>query len=82
MVPPLRDYGVPTPGFNTRLATACGFRGSMAQYLHATVMHLEALGIHDRHLGRMHIERVRPVGSNANQPGCHGAERSGTLVGG
>jgi cation transport protein ChaC len=35
------------------LATACGFRGSMAEYLHATVLHLEALGIHDRHLWRM-----------------------------
>lgn len=35
------------------LATACGFRGSMAEYLFATVSHLEALGIHDRHLWRM-----------------------------
>ncbi len=35
------------------LAKACGFRGSMAQYLHATVLHLEAMGIHDRHLWRM-----------------------------
>lgn len=35
------------------LATACGFRGSMAEYLLATVTHLEALGIHDRHLWRM-----------------------------
>jgi cation transport protein ChaC len=32
------------------LATACGFRGSMAEYLFATVAHLEELGIHDRHL--------------------------------
>jgi glutathione-specific gamma-glutamylcyclotransferase len=35
------------------LATACGFRGSMAEYLFATVRHLEELGIHDRHLWRM-----------------------------
>lgn len=35
------------------LARACGFRGSMAEYLHATVLHLEALGIHDRHLWRL-----------------------------
>jgi cation transport protein ChaC len=35
------------------LAKACGFRGSMAEYLHATVLHLEALGIHDRHLWRL-----------------------------
>ncbi len=32
------------------LATACGFRGSMAEYLHATVAHLEELGIRDRNL--------------------------------
>ena len=32
------------------LASACGFRGSMAEYLFATVQHLEELGIHDRHL--------------------------------
>ena len=32
------------------LATACGFRGSMAEYLHATVAHLEGLGIRDRNL--------------------------------
>ncbi len=35
------------------LATACGFRGSMAEYLHATVEHLEQMGIHDRHLWRL-----------------------------
>lgn len=35
------------------LATACGFRGSMAEYLFSTVAHLEDLGIHDRHLWRM-----------------------------
>jgi cation transport protein ChaC len=35
------------------LATACGFRGSMAEYLHATVSHLDMLGIRDRHLWRL-----------------------------
>jgi cation transport protein ChaC len=35
------------------LATACGFRGSMAEYLFSTVSQLEELGIHDRHLWRM-----------------------------
>lgn len=35
------------------LATACGFRGSMAEYLHATVAHLEELGIRDRNLWRL-----------------------------
>lgn len=35
------------------LATACGYRGSMAEYLHATVAHLEALGVHDRHLWQL-----------------------------
>ncbi len=35
------------------LACACGFRGSMAEYLMATVRQLEALGIHDRHLWKM-----------------------------
>ena len=35
------------------LSTACGFRGSMAEYLFSTVSQLEQLGIHDRHLWRM-----------------------------
>lgn len=35
------------------LATAVGFRGSMAEYLMSTVEHLEALGIHDRYLWRL-----------------------------
>jgi cation transport protein ChaC len=32
------------------LATACGFRGSMAEYLFSTVSMLESLGIRDRNL--------------------------------
>jgi cation transport protein ChaC len=49
------------------LATACGFRGSMAEYLHATVAHLEEMGIHDRHLWRLQhltaerIERMHGI---------------------
>lgn len=35
------------------LATACGFRGSMAEYLFSTVTMLESLGIHDRSLWRL-----------------------------
>ena len=51
------------------LATACGFRGSMAEYLHATVSHLDMLGIRDRHLWRLQemvaerLERETPVSS-------------------
>ena len=30
-----------------------GSRGSMAEYLHFTVAHLEQLGIHDHHLWRL-----------------------------
>ena len=35
------------------LATAVGHRGSMAEYLHNTVRHLEKLGLRDRHLWRL-----------------------------
>ncbi len=35
------------------LATACGWRGSMAEYLFSTVSKLEELGIHDRNLWRL-----------------------------
>ncbi len=35
------------------LATAVGSRGSMAEYLFATVSHLETLGIHDPHLWQL-----------------------------
>ena len=49
------------------LARACGFRGSMAEYLHATVSRLEELGVHDRYLWRLQhlvaerIERAHGV---------------------
>ncbi|MEO5805899.1 gamma-glutamylcyclotransferase [Devosia sp.] len=35
------------------LATAVGTRGSMAEYLFATVQHLEKIGIHDPHLWQL-----------------------------
>ena len=35
------------------LATAVGSRGSMAEYLFATVQHLENMGIHDPHLWQL-----------------------------
>lgn len=35
------------------LARACGFRGSMAEYLLSTITMLESLGIHDRRLWRL-----------------------------
>lgn len=35
------------------LARAVGARGSMAEYLHSTVDHLERMGIHDPHLWRL-----------------------------
>lgn len=35
------------------LATAVGNRGSMAEYLHSTVSHLEDVGIHDPHLWQL-----------------------------
>jgi cation transport protein ChaC len=35
------------------LATACGFRGSMVEYLFSTVSILESLGIHDRNLWKL-----------------------------
>jgi len=52
------------------LARACGFRGSMAEYLFATVSHLEALGIRDRHLWRLQelvAERIETA--HGLQPG-------------
>ena len=45
------------------LATACGFRGSMAEYLHATVEHLEELGIHDRHLWKLQHLTAERIGA-------------------
>ncbi len=50
------------------LATAVGHRGSMAEYLHNTVRHLEELGLRDGHLWRLQemvaerIEASRSIG--------------------
>jgi len=45
--------GLSTDEIAAMLATAVGSRGSMAEYLFATVRHLEDLGIHDPHLWRL-----------------------------
>lgn len=42
--------GLTNPQIADVLATAVGARGSMAEYLFATVRHLEHMGIHDPHL--------------------------------
>ncbi len=43
------------------LATATGAGGSMAEYLHATVAHLEQMGIHDRRLWRLQDLTARRI---------------------
>lgn len=53
--------GLPPDAIADVLASACGFRGSMAAYLHATVLKLEELDIHDRylwHLQALVAERI------------------------
>ena len=45
--------GLSEPQLAEVLAKAVGSRGSMAEYLFATVAHLEQLGIHDPHLWRL-----------------------------
>lgn len=49
------------------LATACGFRGSMAEYIYNTVIMLESLGIHDRNLWR--IQELVAARIEADHPG-------------
>jgi glutathione-specific gamma-glutamylcyclotransferase len=51
------------------LATACGFRGSMAEYLFSTVAKLEELGIHDRNLWRLQALVADRI--DAAHPGEH-----------
>ena len=41
---------LPTEDTVTMLSRACGHIGSCAEYLFNTVVHLEEMGIHDRHL--------------------------------
>lgn len=45
--------GLSEPEIAEVLARAVGSRGSMTEYLYATVEHLEKLGIHDPHLWRL-----------------------------
>ena len=45
--------GLPAEEIANALATAVGHWGSMAEYLHNTVKHLEELGIGDRLLWRL-----------------------------
>lgn len=45
--------GLDEKSIATVLARAVGSRGSMAEYLHFTVAHLEQMGIHDPHLWRL-----------------------------
>lgn len=50
------------------LATAAGERGSMAEYLHSTVQHLQDRGIHDRYLWRMQelvAHRIQAIAGQA-----------------
>ncbi len=52
------------------LATAVGHRGSMAEYLHSTVEHLEALGLRDRHLWKLQemvAERIEAANGKARR---------------
>ncbi len=53
------------------LATAVGHRGSMAEYLHNTVRHLEELGLRDRHLWRLQemvAERIEAAAADKTAP--------------
>ena len=84
---PLKAIGFPIsrsspaylPGLTTEtvvqaLATAAGERGSMAEYLHSTITHLEARGIHDRYLWTLQdlvarkIEALQTAGSTGLTP--------------
>jgi cation transport protein ChaC len=53
-----------------RLAHACGYAGSCAEYLYNTVVHLEAFGIRDRNLWQLQalvaqeLRRLHGFGSN------------------
>ena len=52
----------------TILASACGFRGSMAEYLLSTVTMLESLGIHDRKLWRLQELVARQIEADHGGP--------------
>lgn len=50
------------------LATAAGERGSMAEYLHNTVLHLAERGIHDRYLWDMQDRVARRIEQGPPRP--------------
>lgn len=63
------------PGLTTEqivdaLSTAAGERGSMAEYLHNTIVHLEARGIHDSYLWSLQdavARRIEQLYGNASR---------------
>lgn len=65
--------GLPDAELADVLATACGFRGSMAEYLFSTVSILDSMGIRDRNLWKLQelvAERIEARhGVDADQPG-------------
>ncbi|MBU4531514.1 MAG: gamma-glutamylcyclotransferase [Hoeflea sp.] len=68
--------GLPDEEIAQVLASACGFRGSMAEYLFSTITMLESLGIHDRNLWRLQslvAERIEAECGLANTPPDHTA---------
>lgn len=63
--------GLSTGQIADALATAAGPWGSMAEYLHSTVEHLEELGIRDRHLWLLQeLVADRIEAETATQPGA------------
>ncbi len=50
------------------VARAAGHWGSCAEYLHNTVSHLEALGIHDRNLWRLQALVAERIASSTAPP--------------
>ena len=52
------------------VARAAGHWGSCAEYLHNTVAHLEALGIHDRNLWRLQALVAARIAAAAAPSGC------------
>lgn len=68
--------GLPDQDIAQVLANACGFRGSMAEYLHSTITMLESLGIHDRNLWRLQAlvaERIEADHVLTDAPPDHAA---------
>ena len=55
------------------VSRAAGHWGSCAEYLHNTVSHLEALGIHDRNLWRLQALVAERIASSVASPGPSGS---------